>query len=82
MVKSQAALWRAPSRRDGVSSSIAVESDLTEGAVVDMKLARGKVVMMPVRSHKPTLEELLEAKTEENLHGEIDFGPPAGKEVW
>jgi len=79
MAKSQVL---APSRRDGVSSSIAVESDLTEGAVVDMKLARGKVVMMPVRSHKPTLEELLEAMTEENLHGEIDFGPPAGKEVW
>jgi antitoxin MazE len=59
-----------------------VESDLAEGAVVDMKLARGQVVMMPVRSHKPTLEELLEAMTEENLHGEIDFGPPAGKEVW
>jgi antitoxin MazE len=59
-----------------------MESDLTEGALVDMELARGKVVMRPVRSHKPTLEELLEAMTEENLHGEIDFGPPPGKEVW
>lgn len=29
-----------------------------------------------------SLEELLAGITEENLHPEIDFGPPVGKEVW
>ena len=31
---------------------------------------------------KYTLEELLDGITEENLHGEIDFGKPSGKEIW
>ena len=28
------------------------------------------------------LEEMLATITPENLHGEIDWGPPVGKEVW
>lgn len=31
---------------------------------------------------KESLEELLSQVTDDNLHGEIDFGPPVGKEVW
>ncbi len=65
-----------------IPKAIAVESDLAEGAVVDMKLAKGKVVMIPVRRQPPTLSELLEGITDENLHGEVDFGPPAGGEAW
>jgi hypothetical protein len=33
------------------------------------------------KSH-PTLDELLDGITPENLHPEIDLGPPVGKEVW
>ena len=29
-----------------------------------------------------SLLDLMEQITPENLHGEIDFGPPRGKEVW
>jgi len=35
----------------------------------------------PPKKPKYTLEELLEDMREEHLHGEIDFGPPVGKEV-
>jgi len=65
-----------------IPKPIAVESELAEGAVVDMKLARGKLVLIPVRDRKPTLEELLAGVTEDNIHGEVDFGKPVGKEVW
>jgi antitoxin MazE len=65
-----------------IPKAIAIESELTEGALVDMKLTKGKVVLIPVRNPDPTLEQLLSAVTEENIHGEVDFGRPAGKEVW
>jgi antitoxin MazE len=65
-----------------IPKAIAVESELTEGAVVDMKLSKGKVVLIRVRDPELTLEQLLSGVTEENIHGEVDFGRPAGKEVW
>jgi antitoxin MazE len=65
-----------------IPKAIAIESELTEGALVDMKLTKGKVVLIPVRNPDPTLEQLLSAVTEEKIHGEIDFGRPAGKEIW
>jgi antitoxin MazE len=65
-----------------IPKAIAVESELTEGAVVDMKLAKGKVVLIPVRHPELTLEELLSGVTEENTHHEVDFGRPVGREIW
>jgi antitoxin MazE len=65
-----------------IPKAIAVESELSEGAVVDMKLTKGKVVLIPVRDTDPTLEQLLSGVTEENIHGEVDYGRPVGKEIW
>jgi antitoxin MazE len=31
---------------------------------------------------RPSLEDLLEQVTEENLHGEWETGPPVGREIW
>jgi antitoxin component of MazEF toxin-antitoxin module len=31
---------------------------------------------------KYTLAQLLAGVTSKNLHGEIDFGPPVGREAW
>ncbi|HEX9000315.1 MAG TPA: hypothetical protein VGB07_10480 [Blastocatellia bacterium] len=30
----------------------------------------------------PSLEEMLAGITPENMHGEVDWGAPVGKEVW
>jgi len=65
-----------------IPKAVAVEAELAEGDVVYMKPAKGKVVLIPVRDRKPTLEELLAGVTEENIHREVDFGKPKGKEVW
>ena len=35
-----------------------------------------------VPRRKYTLAELLEGVTPENVHAEVDFGRPVGKEVW
>ena len=61
---------------------IAVESDLGEGAVVDLKLVEGKLVLIPVRTRKVTLQQLLAGVTKKNRHPEIATGPRRGKESW
>ena len=65
-----------------IPEDIAVSLRLSGGSLLDISECEGSVVMRPVASKKPTLDELLAQVTDENLHEEIDFGPPVGKEVW
>jgi antitoxin component of MazEF toxin-antitoxin module len=39
-------------------------------------------VATPVKQKKFSLNELLAKVNKKNLHGEIDFGRPAGGEIW
>ena len=38
--------------------------------------------LKPNKLHKLTLDDMLDKVTPENVHGEIDWGEPAGKEIW
>ena len=49
---------------------------------VEVREENGRIVIERVSPKAVTLEWLLEGITPENLHEEIDFGPPVGKEVW
>jgi antitoxin MazE len=42
----------------------------------------GRIVIEPVREKKYKLEDLLKGITKDNIHQEIDFGAPQGKEIW
>jgi len=42
----------------------------------------GRIVIEKISPETITLEWLLEGITPDNLHPEIDFGPPVGKERW
>ncbi|MFB2937570.1 hypothetical protein ACE1B6_20165 [Aerosakkonemataceae cyanobacterium BLCC-F154] len=43
----------------------------------------GILVSLPSLTRKAEeLHEMLEGVTPENLHGEIDFGEPVGREIW
>lgn len=33
-------------------------------------------------ANSSSLQDLLDGITPENIHGEVDFGPPLGREVW
>lgn len=56
---------------------------LTDGSRVDIKVEGGRLVIEPVRRHRRyTMAELLEGFTPENQPGEVDWGPPVGREVW
>jgi len=49
--------------------------------MVDIAVEEGRIVIVPVRAKEYSLNELLSGVTDENLHGEIDFGAVVGKEA-
>ena len=57
-------------------------SHLMVGSTIDLTVSNDKVQIAPVRRSKYTTEELLAGVTDDNIHGETDWGPPIGKEVW
>jgi antitoxin MazE len=49
---------------------------------VDVREEAGRIVIEPVRLTEYRLDDLLAQITPENLHGEVEFGHPIGKEAW
>ncbi len=65
-----------------IPKSFAVQTEIEQNSFVDLSIIEGNIIVKPEkRKPKYTLEELLEGVTEENLHGEIDFGKIVGKEM-
>jgi antitoxin MazE len=48
---------------------------------VEVREENGRIVIEPISPDKYDLAHLLSGITSENLHSEIDFGPPVGKEL-
>ena len=65
-----------------IPKSFAAEAHLKKNSVIDISYEDGKLVITPFRRAAKTLEALLEKVTAQNLHGEMDFGPPSGREAW
>lgn len=49
---------------------------------VDVREENGRIVIEKAQPEPVTLEWLLEGITPDNVHGETDWGPPVGKEMW
>jgi antitoxin MazE len=64
-----------------IPRAFAEDVRLTEGSEVDVKVERGRLVLVPL-DPTATLADLLAAVTDANRHGEIEFGPAVGREVW
>lgn len=65
-----------------IPKTVVDEIDLAEGRQVDLRVARGKIVIDPVRSREWTIEGLVSEITPENLHRELPSGEPRGVEAW
>ena len=65
-----------------IPKSFAKGARVQAGISVDMTIEDGRLVITPVEKTVYDLAELVRQITPENLHGEVDFGPPRGKEVW
>jgi antitoxin MazE len=65
-----------------IPKSFAAEAGLHPGAAVELSVVDGTLMIRPLEPQPLTLEELLRGVTDDNLPGEWETGPAAGKEVW
>ncbi|ARO86367.1 AbrB/MazE/SpoVT family DNA-binding domain-containing protein [Nitrosospira lacus] len=71
----------------GNSASVRIPAGVMEAAhlslddPVDIREEEGRIIIEPICTHKYDLAQLLAGITPENLHGEVDFGVPVGKEL-
>lgn len=49
---------------------------------MDLSIESGDLVIRPILEPEVELADLLAKVTDENVHGEVDFGSPVGKEIW
>lgn len=64
-----------------IPSSFASESNIGPGSTVDLSVVKGRLVVSPLLQPEYTLDELLSGITKQNLHDEMDVGPPQGREL-
>lgn len=78
---------RVTVKKWGNSASVRIPAAIMEAAhltldeVVDIREEGGNIVIEPIRPRGYDLAELLAGITPENLHAEVDFGGPEGKEA-
>lgn len=65
-----------------IPKTLATEAHLAQEAVVELAVAKGKLIIAPVKKKKYKLEELVARITDENIHKEDIWGPAVGREVW
>jgi antitoxin MazE len=65
-----------------IPKTLATEAHLAQEAVVELAVAKGKLIIAPIKRQKYKLEELVSRITDENIHKEVIWGPAVGREVW
>ena len=65
-----------------IPKAFAEQVGLEENAPVALSLSGGKLIIAPASEDKLSLEDLLAAVTDENLHREWETGPAVGHEAW
>ena len=79
-VRAKLAKW-GNSQGVRIPKSVLQQARFREDEELNLVAAEGCITIRPLRS-KLTLESLVKQITPENRHEELDWGPPAGKEIW
>jgi antitoxin MazE len=61
---------------------VAEKQSFVEGGRVRITETKTGVIIERVSKKSFILSEMLEKMTDENMHAEVDWGNPVGKEVW
>ena len=64
-----------------IPAGILTELNLSAEKKVDVRAEAGRIIIEPIIDSQETLEQLLGQITPNNLHSEVDFGQPVGKEL-
>ena len=62
-----------------IPKSFATEAQLNENTPVELTVVKRSLVILPLDVAAPTLDELLQAVTDQNLHGDWNTGEVVGK---
>ena len=79
---------KAVVKKWGNSASVRIPSAILQAAKlrledsVDVREESGRIIIEPAPRKEYDLSALLKKVTPENLHEEVDFGKPVGKEAW
>ena len=65
-----------------IPRNLAKDVQVEEGSSVQLSVRKGRLVITPIKRKEYSLEELVTDIKPSNLHEEIEFGAPAGREVW
>jgi antitoxin MazE len=64
-----------------IPKPLAEDSEVKEGTVLNLAISEGKVVATPIQKKRLSLKQLLAKVNKKNLHEEIDFGSPVGRDA-
>jgi len=64
-----------------IPKAVADKAGLKEQDQLEIEVRDDKVVLLPRKEREYTLKELLKGVTKKNLHKEVDFGAPIGREM-
>ncbi len=64
-----------------IPAGILTEVNLSAEKKVEVRAEAGRIIIEPIIETQETLAQLLSQITADNLHGEVDFGDPVGKEL-
>jgi len=65
-----------------IPKHVAIAAKLKAGDAVDLEVEGPGAVKLQKPEKRPTLKELIEGITPENVHGETSWEEPRGNEVW
>ena len=65
-----------------IPRSVARDTRLHQGSIVDIILVAGKIVVKPRRQRRYALAQLLRGVTTRNRHTALDWGERVGREVF
>ncbi len=65
-----------------IPKTVARDTHLENGSVVNLAVREGKVIIEPAQKAKYQLDQLLKGVSKKNIHRCVDTGPAVGREVF
>ena len=65
-----------------IPATLLTQANLSDKQAIDLVLSDGKITLEPVTKQDLNLEDLVAQITPNNLHSEVEFGEPIGKEIF
>lgn len=65
-----------------IPKPFANQAQIGEGSNVDISIEKEKIIISSLKDSEYSLTELLSKINKNNIHDEISYGDPQGKEIW